>query len=336
MLYIMVSLLLLMGGLYAFITGSVNDLALPYDPDGKACGLNYPNYPYIYFPSPQYNSLWVTTCVSQCPTSNTATVNCQPNSVVKSCAPNNSVNNTKAFHVYSTYLCTYGCYCRSGICMHVDQPNCGSGNQCWHCDSLFARIFRIGDSGLDHFPAYAALRVSSESAHHSAYSSDSWVCHLCVLCACNCCFCWIRGLYGCALACWSEYFHLKEKSNSCLHYRLFELRSCNHNSAHILQLQVTNQGSSELYKPSQRLLQGQLLAAYHTLYPGTFSRTVHLFLDVPDFRLLLPASSLDSDTPFTISALQSDCICTNRSHSGDWASNLESFSVDPLWKFHRL
>ena len=28
---------------------------MAYDPDGKGCGVAYPNYPYIYFASPHAN-----------------------------------------------------------------------------------------------------------------------------------------------------------------------------------------------------------------------------------------------------------------------------------------
>lgn len=120
-LYLLITLALLMAGLYAFITGAANNLSLPYDPDGQACGLNYPAHPYIYFPSPQYDSLFVTTCVSQCPNASTATVNCKVNSLVQSCLPNNSLNNTKAFHVYPTYLCKNGSIeDGSNVCMAVN------------------------------------------------------------------------------------------------------------------------------------------------------------------------------------------------------------------------
>lgn len=50
-------------------------------------------------------SLWVTTCVKQCPTESDKTIICQTNSVVTNCSENNSADNTKAFHIYETSLC---------------------------------------------------------------------------------------------------------------------------------------------------------------------------------------------------------------------------------------
>jgi len=49
---------------YAWTQGDFRKLSNAYDPDGKGCGVDYPNFPYIYFASPNYDSLWVTTCVS--------------------------------------------------------------------------------------------------------------------------------------------------------------------------------------------------------------------------------------------------------------------------------
>jgi len=47
---------------------------IPFDADGRGCGLDYPDYKYIYFPTPQYDvpffvnqSLSVTVCVKKCP-----------------------------------------------------------------------------------------------------------------------------------------------------------------------------------------------------------------------------------------------------------------------------
>jgi hypothetical protein len=47
--------------------GTPSRLAAAYDPDTKACGLDYPDYPYIYFPilSPDYYNY--TVCVKECP-----------------------------------------------------------------------------------------------------------------------------------------------------------------------------------------------------------------------------------------------------------------------------
>jgi hypothetical protein len=32
--------------------GNFGRLSIPYDADGKGCGLDYPDYPFIYFASP--------------------------------------------------------------------------------------------------------------------------------------------------------------------------------------------------------------------------------------------------------------------------------------------
>ena len=42
-------------GIYAWIAGNFANLTTAYDPDGKGCGVAYPNYPYIYFASPHAN-----------------------------------------------------------------------------------------------------------------------------------------------------------------------------------------------------------------------------------------------------------------------------------------
>jgi hypothetical protein len=39
-------------GAYAWSAGNFKRLTTAFDPDGKGCGLDYPNYPYIYFASP--------------------------------------------------------------------------------------------------------------------------------------------------------------------------------------------------------------------------------------------------------------------------------------------
>lgn len=38
--------------IYAWSTGNFKKLTTAYDPDGKGCGIDYPEYPYIYFASP--------------------------------------------------------------------------------------------------------------------------------------------------------------------------------------------------------------------------------------------------------------------------------------------
>jgi len=39
-------------GVYAWTNGNFKKLTTAYDPDGKGCGVDYPNFPYIYFASP--------------------------------------------------------------------------------------------------------------------------------------------------------------------------------------------------------------------------------------------------------------------------------------------
>lgn len=39
-------------GILAWTQGNFDKLSTPYDPDGKGCGVDYPDYPYIYFASP--------------------------------------------------------------------------------------------------------------------------------------------------------------------------------------------------------------------------------------------------------------------------------------------
>jgi hypothetical protein len=38
--------------IYAWTNGNFKQLTTAYDPDRKGCGVDYPNYPFIYFASP--------------------------------------------------------------------------------------------------------------------------------------------------------------------------------------------------------------------------------------------------------------------------------------------
>ncbi len=89
---------------YSWSYGNFKKLTNAYDPDGKGCGVDYPNYPYIYFVSPHADSLWVTVCVSACPVDGDKVLKCQPNSVVKSCSPVDNSDNTKTIQIYDTAL----------------------------------------------------------------------------------------------------------------------------------------------------------------------------------------------------------------------------------------
>lgn len=80
---------------YSWFYGNFKNLTTAYDPDGKGCGVDYPdypNYPYLYFASPHLDSLWVTVCVSSCPVAGDKVLKCKPNSLVKSCNPETSKN----------------------------------------------------------------------------------------------------------------------------------------------------------------------------------------------------------------------------------------------------
>lgn len=94
--------------------GNFNRLLVPYDPDGKGCGIDYPDFPYIFFASPHHDvqkleiqSLWVTTCVSECPKGGDAMLKCMPNSVVTTCYPRTTTNNNDSIAIYTTHPGTY-------------------------------------------------------------------------------------------------------------------------------------------------------------------------------------------------------------------------------------
>ena len=42
-------------GVYAWCAGNFTKLTTAYDPDGKGCGVDYKDYPYIYFASPHHD-----------------------------------------------------------------------------------------------------------------------------------------------------------------------------------------------------------------------------------------------------------------------------------------
>jgi hypothetical protein len=53
--YIAFTLLMLLLGLFCYARGSSLQFNTPFDPDGRGCGVDYPDYKFIYFPSPQYD-----------------------------------------------------------------------------------------------------------------------------------------------------------------------------------------------------------------------------------------------------------------------------------------
>ena len=48
---------LLVIGIYCYTQGETSKYSIPYDSDGKGCGVDYPEYKFIYFPSPQLDVL---------------------------------------------------------------------------------------------------------------------------------------------------------------------------------------------------------------------------------------------------------------------------------------
>ena len=39
-------------GIYSWTSGNFSKLTTPYDPDGKGCGIDHPDHPFIYFAEP--------------------------------------------------------------------------------------------------------------------------------------------------------------------------------------------------------------------------------------------------------------------------------------------
>ena len=75
-------------GILGFTKGNPNLLIYPYDENGKACGLDYKNYPYLYyynavsslsFSGNKSNILGNSFCVANCPSNWTnTTLSCSP------------------------------------------------------------------------------------------------------------------------------------------------------------------------------------------------------------------------------------------------------------------
>ncbi len=51
-LFVIFNLVMLGIAIYSWTKGNFSKLTTPYDPDGKGCGVDYPDYPFIYFASP--------------------------------------------------------------------------------------------------------------------------------------------------------------------------------------------------------------------------------------------------------------------------------------------
>lgn len=74
---------------HAFQLGNPRLLATPYDPNGRACGVDkgVKDYPYIYFTNPtSVATLYETVCVKKCPTEMSKSLDCAVNDVVKTCS----------------------------------------------------------------------------------------------------------------------------------------------------------------------------------------------------------------------------------------------------------
>ena len=55
LVFLGLGLFLFIVAIYAWSSPNFGKLTVPYDPDGKGCGVAYPSYPYIYFASPHIN-----------------------------------------------------------------------------------------------------------------------------------------------------------------------------------------------------------------------------------------------------------------------------------------
>lgn len=85
-------------GYQGYKHGDPSKLAIPYDPDHHACGVDpgYEDYGKIYFVAPTPKTLHRTVCVSECPTNQTKVLDCKVNSQVKTCEAkyDSNINNT--------------------------------------------------------------------------------------------------------------------------------------------------------------------------------------------------------------------------------------------------
>ena len=45
--------------IYCWAGNNFNKLTTPYDAEGKGCGVDYPDYPLIYFVSPDYDVVFL-------------------------------------------------------------------------------------------------------------------------------------------------------------------------------------------------------------------------------------------------------------------------------------
>lgn len=77
----------------------------------KACGVDYPEYPLVYFATPDSRYLYRTVCVRECPMESPAAalpsaLDCQPNSEVTSCEEKASPEKPdESVLIYNTTIC---------------------------------------------------------------------------------------------------------------------------------------------------------------------------------------------------------------------------------------
>ena len=86
--------------IYCWAGNNFSKLTTPYDAEGKGCGVDYPDYPLIYFVAPNYDvtyvlfqTLWRTVCVKSCPVGTETTLDCQTNKYIASCKKLDSADN---------------------------------------------------------------------------------------------------------------------------------------------------------------------------------------------------------------------------------------------------
>ncbi|KAM3134855.1 hypothetical protein pb186bvf_013024 [Paramecium bursaria] len=98
--------------------GKPDRLLALYDPNGSACGIDYPNFPYLYWALPYGQYYNRTTCVQFCPNYTTSqqapvTLTCQTNKLVTSClskclqSSDLSVSNLESETNLSTFVCIF-------------------------------------------------------------------------------------------------------------------------------------------------------------------------------------------------------------------------------------
>lgn len=66
-IFVLFSVAMLAIGIYAWTNGNFKKLTNAYDPDGKGCGVDYPNSPYIYFAQPSPNVKFLLCSLSMLP-----------------------------------------------------------------------------------------------------------------------------------------------------------------------------------------------------------------------------------------------------------------------------